>query len=66
MPTTPRLSGELFIIALEVTSLYLQRDDRGLERKLDELSEYELKIIRHQLACLHNHLREVVIKEHVA
>ncbi len=66
MPTQPRLSSELFIITLEVTSLWLQRDDGGLERKLDELDERELKIIRHQIGCLYNHLREVPVKEHVA
>ncbi len=65
MPTKPRLSGELFIIALEVTSLWLQRDDYGLARKLEELSEYELKIIRHQLACLTCYLRNRDVQEHV-
>ncbi len=66
MPTKPRLSGELFILALEITSLWLQRDDRGLARKLDELDEVELQLIRHQLACLTCYLQNVTTKEHVA
>jgi hypothetical protein len=66
MPTTPRISGTLFVSALEITSLYLQGDDRSLARKLDELSEHEVKIIRHQLACLVSYLRTIDEQEHIA
>jgi hypothetical protein len=54
--TSGRLQGELFVSSLELFSLFLQRDDTGLQRKLDELSDAELRAIIRQTSNFYHTL----------
>jgi hypothetical protein len=54
--TTPRLQGELFIVALELTSLYLQRSDECLDKKWEALDPLQRRMIYRMLGMLYWHL----------
>jgi hypothetical protein len=56
--TTPRLQGEMFIVALEVVSLYLQRNDECLAKKFGELDPLQRRMIYRTLGMLYYHLGE--------
>ncbi len=56
--TRCRLSGELFTIALECFSLYLQREDGTMREKWHELDEHEQAIIRKCIAGFYHHLED--------
>jgi hypothetical protein len=54
--TTPRLQGELFMVALEVVSLYLQRNDACLAKKFGELEPLERRVIYRHIGMLYYRL----------
>ncbi len=55
-PINARLQGELFVRALELFSLYLQRNDACLHRMAAELSDAELRVIIRQVSGFYHHL----------
>jgi hypothetical protein len=54
--TSGRLQGELFISSLELFSLFLQHNDTGLQRKVDDLSDAELRVMIRQTSNFYHML----------